>query len=84
LAVTAVVKEVMRLSAGVEKAQSEEYLELVKTVGIELRNLLGVVDQISSQFPPQTLKEVEMAHKVLSKDMKDLVQSMHRVRRHEV
>jgi hypothetical protein len=27
---------------------------------------------------------VEMAHKVLSKDMKDLVQSMHRVRRHEV
>lgn len=46
----------MKLSAGVEKAQSGEYLDLVKTVGLELRTLLGTVDTISVKFPPQTLK----------------------------
>lgn len=75
---TNVVRAVMALSSGVEKSNMGEYLELVKNVGLELRNLLGTVDQISLQFPSQTHKEVEMAHKVLSKDMKDLVASMHR------
>ncbi|KAG5675981.1 hypothetical protein PVAND_005837 [Polypedilum vanderplanki] len=75
---TNVVRAVMTLSSGVEKSNMSEYLDLVKNVGLELRNLLGTVDHISSQFPPQTHKEVEMAHKVLSKDMKDLVASMHR------
>lgn len=53
---TDVVRAVMTLSSGVEKSNMSEYLELVKTVGLELRNLLGTVDQISSQFPPQTHK----------------------------
>lgn len=93
---TNVVRAVMTLSNGVEKSQINDYLELVKTVGLELRTLLGTVDQVSANFPPQTHKyvprhntkaktlklflcrEVEMAHKVLSKDMKDLVASMHR------
>jgi focal adhesion kinase 1 len=75
---TNVVRAVMTLSSGVEKSNMSEYLDLVKEVGLELRSLLGTVDQISSQFPPQTHREVEMAHKVLSKDMKDLVASMHR------
>lgn len=78
LCTTNVVRAIMTLSSGVEKSQIDEYLELVKTVGLELRTLLGTVDLISSNFPPQTHKEVEMAHKVLSKDMKDLVASMHR------
>ncbi|CRK93832.1 CLUMA_CG007359, isoform A [Clunio marinus] len=78
LCTTNVVRAVMKLSSGVEKSQIDDYLELVKTVGLELRTLLGTVDLISSNFPPITHKEVEMAHKVLSKDMKDLVASMHR------
>lgn len=53
---TDVVRAVMTLSSGVEKSSHSEYLELVKTVGIELRNLLGIVDQISAHFPPQTHK----------------------------
>jgi focal adhesion kinase 1 len=53
---TNVVRAVMALSGGVEKSSMGEYLELVKSVGLELRNLLGTVDQISSQFPPQTHK----------------------------
>lgn len=46
----------MKLSSGVEKSQVEEYLELVKFVGIELRTLLGTVDEMSAQFPSQTYK----------------------------
>lgn len=51
---TKVVRSIMTLSSGVEKSNMSEYLDLVKAVGLELRNLLGTVDQISSQFPPQT------------------------------
>ncbi|CAO1301357.1 unnamed protein product [Diamesa serratosioi] len=75
---TNVVKAIMKLSQGVERSMMGEYLEMVKCVGLELRTLLGTVDKISTNFPAQTHKEVEMAHKVLSKDMKDLVASMHR------
>jgi focal adhesion kinase 1 len=53
---TNVVRSVMTLSNGVEKSTQCEYLELVKAVGLELRNLLGTVDQISSNFPPHTHK----------------------------
>lgn len=53
---TNVVRSIMTLSSGVEKSNMSEYLELVKTVGLELRTLLGTVDNISIQFPPQTHK----------------------------
>lgn len=56
LCTTNVVRAVMQLSSGVEKSQIDEYLELVKTVGLELRTLLGTVDLISANFPPQTHK----------------------------
>lgn len=56
LCTTNVVRAIMTLSSGVEKSQMDEYLELVKTVGLELRTLLGTVDLISSNFPPQTHK----------------------------
>ncbi|XP_046865736.1 focal adhesion kinase 1 isoform X1 [Drosophila willistoni] len=75
-ATTSVVKSIMALSQGVERAQTETYLDLVKHVGIELRNLLTSVDKISVIFPAQALKEVQMAHKVLSKDMQELVSAM--------
>ncbi|CAD7087818.1 unnamed protein product [Hermetia illucens] len=75
-ATTNVVKAIMTLSQGVEKANASEYLDLVKNVGIELRSLLGSVDTLSVVFPSQAHKEVEMAHKVLSKDMHELVAAM--------
>ncbi|XP_062133298.1 focal adhesion kinase 1 isoform X2 [Drosophila sulfurigaster albostrigata] len=75
-ATTAVVKSIMLLSQGVEKSHIDGYLHLVKNVGVELRNLLKSVDKISILFPAQALKEVEMAHKVLSKDMHELVSAM--------
>ncbi|XP_040170873.1 uncharacterized protein LOC120904707 isoform X3 [Anopheles arabiensis] len=75
-ATTRVVKSIMALSQGVDRAQAAEYLNLVRNVGFELRALLGAVDQLSANFPPQRYKEVEMAHKVLSKDMYELVTAM--------
>jgi focal adhesion kinase 1 len=53
---TNVVRAVMALSSGLEKSNQDDYLELVKTVGLELRNLLATVDQISACFPPHTHK----------------------------
>lgn len=53
---TNVVRAVMTLSSGVEKSQINDYLELVKSVGLELRELLGTVDRVSNFFPPQTHK----------------------------
>ena len=57
-ATTSVVKTIMTLSQGVEKAIAVEYLDLVKNVGLELRNLLGSVDALSGSFPQQAHKFV--------------------------
>lgn len=57
-ATTKVVKAIMSLSHGVEKAAAIEYLELVRHVGIELRALLSSVDTLASIFPPHALKYV--------------------------
>lgn len=54
----------------------DKYLELVKEVGLQLRALLTSVDSLVPFFPKSAHKQVEMAHKVLSKDMADLVNAM--------
>lgn len=56
VATTNVVKAIMALSQGVEKAIAREYLDLVRNVGIELRSLLAAVDQLSNVFPAQAHK----------------------------
>lgn len=61
---------------GVQQERSEHYIDLVKKVGLELRTLLSSVDQLVPYFPPVTHREVEMAHKVLSKDMAELVSAL--------
>lgn len=56
LATTSVVKAIMTLSQGVERAVAAEYLDLVKNVGFELRALLASVDHLSTVFPAQAHK----------------------------
>ncbi|XP_026676068.1 focal adhesion kinase 1 [Diaphorina citri] len=73
---TTVVKAIMALSQSVQQNLTEHYLELVKRVGTELRNLLTSVDNLVVMFPPSAHKEIEIAHKVLSKDMGELVACM--------
>ena len=66
----------MALSQSVQQQQVGMYLDNVKSVGFELRKLLEAVDQLVPALPANTHREVEMAHKVLSKDMSDLVNTM--------
>lgn len=57
-ATTSVVRAVMLLSQGVQQAKIENYVDLVKKVGLELRTLLTSVDQLVPHFPPSTHREV--------------------------
>uniref|UniRef100_A0A1A9V2N9 Focal AT domain-containing protein n=1 Tax=Glossina austeni TaxID=7395 RepID=A0A1A9V2N9_GLOAU len=71
-----VVKAIITLSQVVDQDTSSNYLELVKDIGYELRKLLQSVDELSPLIPAEAHKEVEMAHKVLPKDMHELVSTM--------
>ncbi|KAJ8673206.1 hypothetical protein QAD02_004468 [Eretmocerus hayati] len=73
---TSVVRAVMSLSQGVQQSRADQYLELVRRVGIELRAQLSSVDTLVEILPVSAHREVEMAHKVLSKDMAELVTAM--------
>ena len=57
-ATTSVVRAVMILSQGVQQSKSDQYVDLVKKVGMELRCLLASVDQLVPYFPTSTHKEV--------------------------
>lgn len=70
-----VVKAITALTHDVKEGQIHNYLDHVKKVGLELRDLLATVDALISTIPPSSHREVELAHKVLSKDMTDLVQA---------
>ena len=73
---TSVVKSVIELNTGVQHAQPEEFIDLVKVVGLNLRDLLSAVDKEIDQIPSTSHKEIEMAHRVLSSDMAELVSKM--------
>jgi len=73
---TSVVKSVIELNTGVQHAQPEEFIDLVKVVGLNLRDLLSAVDKQIDQIPSASHKEIEMAHRVLSSDMAELVGKM--------
>lgn len=66
----------MEICTGVQQSKADQYLELVRKVGIELRALLSSVDILVEILPALSHREVEMAHKVLSKDMSELVSAM--------
>lgn len=73
---TAVVRSVMSLTQKAPASRSDEFVDLIKTVGIELRGLLTSVDNYSREVPPHASKEIEMSQKVLSTDMANLISSM--------
>ncbi|XP_043208526.1 focal adhesion kinase 1-like isoform X3 [Amphibalanus amphitrite] len=79
---TSVVRSVMGLSRGVQAGHAQRYLDLVKAVGYELRELLSAVDREVVAFPAAAHREIEMAHKVLGKDMQELVAAMKQAQRY--
>ncbi|XP_065061772.1 focal adhesion kinase 1-like isoform X1 [Rhopilema esculentum] len=73
---TSVVKSILELNTGVQIARPEEFVDLVKVVGLNLRDFLATVDLEIESLASSTHKEVEMAHKVLSSDMAELINRM--------
>ncbi|KAL3867719.1 hypothetical protein ACJMK2_040583 [Sinanodonta woodiana] len=73
---TKVVRSVMTFSKEAATARPDDYVELVKKIGLDLRALLANVDEITKQFPSGQQNEVEMSQKVLSTDMASLISAM--------
>ncbi|XP_041358012.1 focal adhesion kinase 1-like isoform X2 [Gigantopelta aegis] len=73
---TNVVRSVMSMTKEAPSVRAEEYVDLVKKTGIELRGLLASVDDTLPKLPPESHREISMAQKVLSTDMASLISAM--------
>ncbi|KAI0236774.1 Focal adhesion kinase 1 [Lamellibrachia satsuma] len=76
LTTTSVVRAVMEMTRGVQTCTAELYTELVRNIGLQLKALLTSVDELMPQLPDDAHTEVEMAHKVLSPHMAELINAM--------
>lgn len=74
--VTALVKAVLEMSAKIQPAAPDEYVAMVKDVGLSLRTLLASVDEAIPTLPSSSHREVEMAQKVLNSDLAELIGKM--------
>ncbi|XP_032875810.1 focal adhesion kinase 1 isoform X32 [Amblyraja radiata] len=74
--VTGLVKAVIEMSSKIQPAPPEEYIPMVKEVGLALRTLLATVDEIIPSFPASTHREIEMAQKLLNSDLAELIGKM--------
>ncbi|XP_051813327.1 focal adhesion kinase 1-like isoform X9 [Acanthochromis polyacanthus] len=74
--VTGLVKAVIEMSSRIQPAPPEEYVPMVKDVGLALRTLLATVDETLPQLPPSTHREIEMAQKLLNSDLAELIGKM--------
>ncbi|XP_072170452.1 focal adhesion kinase 1-like isoform X2 [Diadema setosum] len=73
---TQVVRAVMEMVNMVHAVKSDQYVNLVRDIGLALKNLLGSVDILYGDLPPETHRGIQMAHKVLSSDMGELINAM--------
>uniref|UniRef100_A0A3Q1CDP0 non-specific protein-tyrosine kinase n=1 Tax=Amphiprion ocellaris TaxID=80972 RepID=A0A3Q1CDP0_AMPOC len=74
--VTGLVKAVIEMSSRIQPAPPEEYVPMVKDVGLALRTLLATVDETLPQLPASTHREIEMAQKLLNSDLAELIGKM--------
>ncbi|XP_047664098.1 protein tyrosine kinase 2aa isoform X6 [Tachysurus fulvidraco] len=74
--VTGLVKAVIEMSSKIQPASPEEYVPMVKDVGLALRMLLATVDETIPILPPSTHREIEMAQKLLNSDLAELINKM--------
>ncbi|XP_023579745.1 focal adhesion kinase 1 isoform X2 [Octodon degus] len=74
--VTGLVKAVIEMSSKIQPAPPEEYVPMVKEVGLALRTLLATVDETIPVLPASTHREVEMAQKLLNSDLGELISKM--------
>ncbi|XP_060537797.1 focal adhesion kinase 1 isoform X10 [Pantherophis guttatus] len=74
--VTGLVKAVIEMSSKIQPAPPEEYVPMVKEVGLALRTLLATVDETILVLPASTHREIEMAQKLLNSDLAELINKM--------
>ncbi|XP_039978258.1 protein tyrosine kinase 2aa isoform X7 [Xiphias gladius] len=74
--VTGLVKAVIEMSNRIQPAAPEEYVPMVKDVGLALRTLLATVDETIPSLPASTHREIEMAQKLLNSDLAELIAKM--------
>ncbi|XP_052003701.1 focal adhesion kinase 1-like isoform X3 [Xyrauchen texanus] len=74
--VTGLVKAVIEMSSKIQPAPPEEYVPMVKEVGLALRTLLATVDETIHILPAHTHREIEMAQKLLNSDLAELINKM--------
>lgn len=74
--VTGLVKAVIEMSSKIQPAPPEEYVPMVKDVGLALRTLLATVEETYPQLPASTHREIEMAQKLLNSDLAELISKM--------
>nr|KAF6405521.1 protein tyrosine kinase 2 [Rousettus aegyptiacus] len=71
--VTGLVKAVIEMSSKIQPAPPEEYVPMVKEVGLALRTLLATVDETIPVLPASTHREIEMAQKLLNSDLGEVI-----------
>ncbi|XP_061074983.1 focal adhesion kinase 1-like isoform X9 [Conger conger] len=74
--VTGLVKAVIEMSSRIQPAAPEEYVPMVKDVGLALRTLLATVDETIPTLPASSHREVEMSQKLLNSDLAELIGKM--------
>uniref|UniRef100_A0A672ZCM5 Focal adhesion kinase 1-like n=1 Tax=Sphaeramia orbicularis TaxID=375764 RepID=A0A672ZCM5_9TELE len=74
--VTGLVKAVIEMSNRIQPAAPDEYVPMVKEVGLALRTLLATVDETIPVLPASTHREIEMAQKLLNSDLAELISKM--------
>ncbi|KAM6954010.1 protein tyrosine kinase 2 beta, b [Aplochiton taeniatus] len=75
-AVMELVKVVVQLKNDVNTLQPENYISIVQSVGLTLRDLIGSVDEILPTLHESIRTEIEGTQKLLNHDMAELISKM--------
>uniref|UniRef100_H2ZS05 non-specific protein-tyrosine kinase n=1 Tax=Latimeria chalumnae TaxID=7897 RepID=H2ZS05_LATCH len=70
------VKAVLQLKNEVYQLRPEDYVDVVKNVGLTLRTLISSVDEVLHSFPATSRTEIEGTMKLLNKDLAELISKM--------
>ncbi|XP_054557048.1 protein-tyrosine kinase 2-beta isoform X2 [Talpa occidentalis] len=76
LNVMELVRAVLELKNELTQRPPEEYVGVVKNVGMTLRKLIGSVDDLLPSLPPPSRTEIEGTQKLLNKDLAELINKM--------
>uniref|UniRef100_A0A8I5ZLS9 Protein-tyrosine kinase 2-beta n=1 Tax=Rattus norvegicus TaxID=10116 RepID=A0A8I5ZLS9_RAT len=74
--VMTLVEAVLELKNKLSQLPPEEYVVVVKNVGLNLRKLIGSVDDLLPSLPASSRTEIEGTQKLLNKDLAELINKM--------